>query len=146
MNHKSIYNLYTIGHSVKSIEIFITKLKENGIAVLVDVRTIPFSRWQSQYNKITLEASLTKAGIYYLYRGQNLGGKAENTGYEEAIDELTALAVGGKRVCVMCSEGDYRKCHRYTILAPSLEDRGLSIVHIEYEKQPKLVALKRATN
>lgn len=136
MNNKPIYDICTIGHSVKPIEIFIEKLKDNSVDVLVDVRTTPFSRWMPQYNKLTLEQALLDEGIYYLYRGQNLGGKGQNTGYEEAIDELKILIENDKRVCVMCSEGDYRKCHRYTTLTPSFEDRGLTVTHIEYEPKP----------
>ena len=137
MTTKPIY-VYSIGHSVKPIDVFISKLKENKIDILADVRTIPFSHWQSQFNKPTLEYVLQTSGIYYLYRGQNLGGRGENRDYEEAIDELSALARSGKRVCVMCSEGSYLKCHRYTVLTPSFEKRGLSIIHIEYEKnEPK---------
>lgn len=140
MDHAPIYNLYTIGHSTQPITVFITKLKENEIDILVDVRTSPFSRWVSQYNKLALEQALKDEGIYYLYRGQNLGGKGENTGYDEAINELVTLAEDGSRICVMCSEGDYRKCHRYTVLTPSFEDRGLSVTHIEYE--PKRITDK----
>ena len=56
-------------------------------------------------------------------------------GYEEAINELTELAKSGKRVCVMCSEKDYKKCHRFTMLTPSFEERGLLLVHIQYENE-----------
>jgi uncharacterized protein (DUF488 family) len=134
MKKLPIYNLYTFGHSNRPINVFISKLKENKVDVLVDVRTNPFSRWFPQYNKLALEHSLETQSIQYLYRGQNLGGKGQNTGYDEAIDELTNLAKGGKKVCVVCSEADYHKCHRYTTLTPSFENRGLSVTHIEYEK------------
>ena len=138
--------IFTCGHSNKTTETIIGKLKENNIKVLVDVRSIPFSRWIPQYNKMTIEKALTKEGIQYLYRGRNLGGLEINTEYEETIDELARYAKSGLNVCVMCSEGDYRKCHRYTVLTPSFWERGLLVTHIEYEHTPKLVAPKRATN
>jgi uncharacterized protein (DUF488 family) len=40
----------------------------------------------------------------------------------------------GKKICVMCSESDPMKCHRYTILTPSFEAKGLKVEHILYEK------------
>lgn len=128
-------SIYTIGHSNKSLEVFLQKLSENEITVLVDVRTIPYSRY-GHFNGNILQALLEECGITYLYRGKNLGGKAENTGYEEAVDELLEIAKHGHNVCVMCSEGDYRKCHRYSTLTPSFEQRGASVVHITYENGP----------
>lgn len=136
----------SVGHSNKPIVIFLKALKKHKIDVLVDVRTTPRSRFCPHFNQNALQDTLTKANIKYLYRGKNLGGKGINVGYEEAIDELVVLARHGAKVCVMCSESDYRKCHRYTVLAPSFEGRGISMNHIEYENKPKLVAPKKATN
>jgi len=138
--------IFTFGHSNKPIEYFLQRLKENNIDILVDVRTIPFSRWTPHFGKIMLERALNTEGIQYLYRGHNLGGKAENVDYEETIDELTNIAKNDQNVCIMCSESDYRKCHRYLTLTPSFEERGLSVIHIGYENTPKQSAPKRATN
>jgi len=124
--------IYTIGHSNKSFEVFLEKLKENGIEALVDVRSIPRSRFYPWFNEKKLAEALPKEGIAYVPRGSSLGGKLENTGYDEAIEELVAGAVSGKRICVMCSEGKYQACHRHTMLEPSLRERGIGIEHIEY--------------
>ena len=128
--------MYTIGHSTKSLSEFIEKLKENNIKVLIDVRTIPRSRFQPQYNEKALRESMTQAGIEYRWRGNNLGGKGENVDYEDTVDEITIIAEnGGQNMCVMCSEGDYKKCHRHTMIEPSFIKRGLKVKHIEYEKK-----------
>lgn len=136
MNTKSNIFIWSIGHSNVSLDIFLDKLKENKIEVLVDVRTIPLSRFCQHFNKNALQQALVKETINYLFRGQNLGGKGVNVGYEEAIDELVTLVKQGTRVCIMCSEKDYKKCHRYTVLTPSLEERGLLVIHILYD-EPK---------
>ena len=115
---------------------FLKKLEDNKIDVLVDVRTLPQSRFCPHFNKNALQSELAKRDIQYHWKGMNLGGKGVNVGYEEAIDELVSMTNKGKKVCVMCSEGDYHKCHRYTDLMPSLEDQGLTMHHIEYEKNP----------
>ncbi len=126
--------IYTIGHSTRAISEFLHKLKENQIEILVDIRTYPRSRFQPQYNQKALADSLSDVGVFYVFRGKNLGGKEENVDYEETIDELVDIVVGGEKVCVMCSEGDYRKCHRSEMLEPSFVERGLEVEHIMYDK------------
>lgn len=125
----------SLGHSNVPLQTFLDVLKKNHIEVIVDVRTIPRSRFCPHYNQNALERALGSENIKYLWRGENLGGRGENVGYEDAIDELVTMAVVGMNVAVMCSEGDYHKCHRYTDLTPSIEKRGLTVSHIEYEKK-----------
>ncbi len=127
----------TIGHSAKTIEVFLDTLKKHEIEVLVDVRTIPRSRFSPHFNETALGSSLAKRAIKYLNRGQNLGGRGVNVGYEEAIEELVELARQGVRVCVMCSEADFLKCHRYSTLTPSFNGRGVEVFHIQYESKNK---------
>lgn len=135
---KSNIYIFTIGHGAKPLQVFLNKLKEYKIQVLCDIRTYPVSRFYPHFNKMPLHKALATETIKYLFRGANLGGRAENVDYEEAIDELVALAKQGIRVCVMCSEGSsYLKCHRYTKLTPSFETRGLLVVHIEYENEKR---------
>lgn len=122
----------TIGHSNKTIDVFLDTLKKHEIEVLVDVRTVPRSRFSPHFNEKTLGSSLAKRSIKYLNRGQNLGGRGVNVGYDEAIEELVDLARQGVRVCVMCSEADYRDCHRYSTLTPSLHKHDVDVFHIEY--------------
>lgn len=130
-------NIYTIGHSNKTFDTFFKALKCHRIKVLVDVRTLPQSRFCPHFNLNALQSELPKRAIKYLYRGKNLGGRGVNVGYEEAIKELATMAKKGVRVCVMCSEGDYHKCHRFTTLTPSFEEHGLTVIHIEYENDTK---------
>jgi uncharacterized protein (DUF488 family) len=132
---KSEFYIYTFGHSNVPLTTFLEKLKEHQIQVLVDVRTIPLSRYCPHFNQMPLREALATESIKYLFKGANLGGRGVNVGYEEAINELTELAKSGKRICVMCSEKEYQKCHRFTVLTPSLEERGLLVVHISYENE-----------
>jgi uncharacterized protein (DUF488 family) len=124
--------IYTIGHSVRAISEFLDKMQEYQIDILVDIRTYPRSRFQPQYNQKALTDTLSSVGVFYLFKGKNLGGKAENEFYEETIDELVDIAVGGERVCVMCSEGDYKKCHRSQLLEPSFRKRDVDVEHIRW--------------
>ncbi|MDO8568197.1 MAG: DUF488 domain-containing protein [Dehalococcoidales bacterium] len=63
----------TIGHSTRTIEAFAQLLKENGVRVVIDVRTIPRSRHNPQFNQDSLPASLSAAGIGYRHMA-GLGG------------------------------------------------------------------------
>jgi uncharacterized protein (DUF488 family) len=126
--------IYTIGHSNRGLSEFLEKLKEHGVTVLVDVRSIPRSRFNPQYNQNALSKALEEQGIAYQWRGADLGGKGENLDYEGAIANLIATARGGERVCAMCSEGDYKQCHRHTMLEPSLIEHGVQVKHISYTK------------
>ena len=127
----------SIGHSNKPIAVFLDTLQKHKIEVVVDVRTIPRSRFSPQFNETILGSSLAKRAIKYLSRGQNLGGRGVNVRYEEAIDELVELARQGVSVCVMCSEADFLKCHRYSTLTPSFNQRGVEVFHIQYESKDK---------
>lgn len=128
--------IYTIGHGRKTIEEFLQKLNENKIKVLIDIRTMPRSRFCPQYNEKSLRESMAQAGIEYRWRGNNLGGLGVNVNYEDTIDEICVIAENnrGERMCVMCSESDYKKCHRHEMLEPSFIQRGLKVEHICYDK------------
>ena len=66
--------LYTIGHSNRKIEDFISILKKFDVKILIDIRTYPFSKYVPDYNKENISRSLTESGIEYLYKGDKLGG------------------------------------------------------------------------
>jgi len=122
----------TIGHSVRAISEFQQKLIDNKIDILVDIRSYPRSRFQPQYNQKALADSLSSVGVFYIFKGKNLGGKAENIDFEETIDEIIDIISGGENVCLMCSEGDYKKCHRHSILEPIFTQKGVIVEHLNW--------------
>lgn len=130
--------LYTIGHSTKTIQTFINKLVEHRIEVLIDVRSIPYSKWNPQFNRENLSSDLAKEGIKYVFRGKNLGGKLGNENWDEAIDEICEKCEN-RKIAVMCSEGDPDSCHRKSTIQPAVEKRGVMIEHILWENTKKKV-------
>ncbi len=122
--------IFTLGHSSRPLFEFIEKLQENKIEVLLDVRTHPQSRFSPQFNLKILSTELEKAGIAYLFKGRNLGGKGENVRFDETIEELANMARQGSIVCLMCSEKDPAKCHRSQDLAPLFVAQGFEVEHI----------------
>lgn len=127
--------IYSIGHGTKYLKDFIKQVAEAGVRTIVDVRTIPYSKHNPQFNRETLKTALVENGIEYLFRGKNLGGKGDNWQYDETITEVADLTRGSDhKIAVMCSETDYKRCHRHQMLQPDFERAGLQMEHIGYNK------------
>jgi uncharacterized protein (DUF488 family) len=139
-----------VGHSTRSAEEFITLLKAHRIQLLVDVRTIPRSRHNPQFNRDTLPETLRRANIEYLHLGE-LGGlrKARadsiNTGwrnlsfrgfadymetpeFETGLAQLMDLA-GTRRAAIMCAEAVPWRCHR-SLIGDALVARGAEVFEL----------------
>ncbi len=150
--------IYTVGHSNHEFDAFLALLREHDIQLLVDVRSSPYSRYVPQANRETLARELEAHGIIYRWLGDRLGGKPGGTvqdydelrtspGFRQSIARLLDL-VNDHRTAIMCSEGDYRKCHRHGLITPALLDEGVQVLHIlpdgalvSGEKEPKQLAL-----
>ncbi len=149
--------IYAIGHSTRPLEDFVALLKAHGITLLADIRTIPKSRTNPQFNRESLETELPKAGIRYEHL-KELGGLRrpakdsintawQNTsfrGYADymqtpefasALQGLMELATG-ERVAIMCAEGNPFRCHRL-LVADALTARGVHVLHISSRKTAK---------
>lgn len=147
--HPEQGTIFTIGHSVHSIETFVQMLQSFDIRLLADIRSFPGSKRHPQFNNIALERSLSLSGIMYLHF-PGLGGKRDPTtqvadmsarggltGYaaymqtvefKKAIEELT-LQAHGQPTVYMCAEADWRQCHRAHVSA-YLASAGWKVAHI----------------
>jgi uncharacterized protein (DUF488 family) len=123
--------IYSIGHSNVSVAVFAERLWAYKIDRVIDVRTKPYSRWCPWANKDQLAYALAELDINYDWRGSNLGGLGVNMNYEQTIQWVFDRAEY-ENIVLLCSEGDYRKCHRFSMLTPSLEALGAELVHIGY--------------
>lgn len=123
--------IYTIGHSNRPLEEFVNRLQDYHIERLVDVRTRPYSRFCPWFNKNSLSEQLASHGIVYDFKGDRLGGLGENLDYDGAIAELVELAKT-ERIAICCSEADFKKCHRHTMIEPDLFRRDVEVEHILY--------------
>ena len=142
--------VFTIGHSTRSIETFIDMLKAHGVKRLVDVRTIPRSRHNPQFNRDALPVTLLQAGIGYTHM-EELGGLRHarkdslNTGWHNASFRgfadymqtpefeagLKILIQASKReqVAIMCAEAVPWRCHR-SLIGDALQARGIAVEDI----------------
>ena len=147
--------VWTVGHSTRPIDEFIGMLRANGIRRLVDVRTIPKSRHNPQFNREALEVSLREAGIEYRHL-PGLGGlrharkdsmnsawrNASFRGYADYmqtaefranLEELIALGSAAP-TAIMCAEAVPWRCHR-SLIGDALLARGESVIEIMSESK-----------
>ena len=148
-----ILPFFTIGHSTRTIEEFVGLLRVGEVGMVVDIRTVPRSRTNPQYNLDTLPEALAACQIGHT-RIEELGGLRgksrdmapavngwwENrsfhnyadyalTGeFHRGLEELIALG-RERRVAMMCSEAVWWRCHR-RIVADYLLTRGESVFHL----------------
>jgi uncharacterized protein (DUF488 family) len=149
--------IYTIGHSTHPIDEFIRILNAFEIEKVIDVRTIPKSRHNPQFNEEELRNELHKQGIEYV-RLEGLGGLRHTTkasintawknasfrGYADymqtpeftgALEELINLAKE-KRVAIMCAEAVPWRCHR-SLIGDALLIRNIKVEDIFNENDSK---------
>jgi uncharacterized protein (DUF488 family) len=123
-----------VGHGARSAVAFVSLLKANSIALLVDVRAYPVSRRHPQFSRDALAASLAEAGIQYRWEGKALGGMRKG-GYAAHMDTplfanaAQALIDAPQATCIMCAETNPGDCHRSHI-ADWLVAHGERVVHL----------------
>jgi uncharacterized protein (DUF488 family) len=146
-----ISRIWTIGHSTRPIDEFISLLTANRIKLLVDVRTLPGSKRFPQFNKETLSDSLRKAGIHYehfpelggrrrskadsrntAWRNSSFRGYADYMETEEfhrGVSRLLDLAANAEPTAIMCAEAVWWRCHR-SLISDYLKVRGIEVIHV----------------
>ncbi len=138
--------IFTIGHSNHSIKCFIELLALHGVDAIADVRSIPYSRWQRQFNREPLKAALKGHGIGYVFLGEELGARTSDPAcYENGVVQYGKLAetalfsAGIERVlkgsqkmavALMCAEKEPLECHRAILVARKLVELGAAVRHI----------------
>ena len=127
----------TIGHSNHPIERFVDLLKNGGVELLVDVRSVPYSRRFPQFSREKLAKSLEAAGIAYAWEGETLGGKsggsytaaAARPEFKNTLGRLIERSAD-TTVCLMCAEKEPLDCHRTVLVSRRLVERGAAIEHL----------------
>jgi uncharacterized protein (DUF488 family) len=145
--------IFTIGHSTRPIDEFVACLHPSQVECVVDVRTVPRSRTNPQYNRDTLPATLAAFAIDYLHVA-DLGGLRprsrdvppsrnglwRNASFHNYADYALTPAFGAalaqlrllahrERAAIMCSEAVWWRCHR-RIVSDYLIVAGEAVVHI----------------
>jgi len=138
--------ILTVGHSNHSWERFLELLRRHAVTLVVDVRSLPRSRFNPCFNGSNLERSLSVVGIGYLFLGRELGGRpsdpfchrdgrvsysrlARTPSFREGLARLLSLR-NSHRIACLCAEKDLLDCHRCLLIAPELVKKGVDVGHI----------------
>jgi uncharacterized protein (DUF488 family) len=142
--------ILTIGHSTRTLDEFVGMLEAYGVTLVVDVRTVPRSRHNPQFNKETLPTSLKKYGIKYIHmpdigglrrpkhdsenlawRNNSFRGYADYMQTKEFTDNLLKIIALARENCLalMCAEALPWRCHR-SLISDALVVRHVKVEHI----------------
>jgi uncharacterized protein (DUF488 family) len=139
--------IYTIGHSNHPIQGFLALLRQHAITALADVRSTPYSRFNPQFRREKLQASLAEVGIQYAFLGEELGARSQDPSCYDTEGRVSyaklaqtelfrrgiqRLKTGMAQHCitVMCAEREPLECHRTILVARELAREGVGITHI----------------
>jgi len=144
------YDLYAVGHSNRTLEFFVSLLLGYGITHLIDVRTLPRSRHNPQFNRESLPENLKKVGIAYTHmpglgglrrpqkdspnagwKNSSFRGYADYMQTDEFRENLERLIASAKKetIVFMCAEALPWRCHR-SLIADALTVRGIPVHQI----------------
>ena len=145
---QQVNTVYTIGYGTRSQEGFVNTLHMAGIDTVIDLRSLPRSRFAPQFDSGVLYEALEKEGIAYYEGGDKLGGRPsdlslydssgridwdalrDSPSYREGIDAVKALARDGHVIAVVSSEGDPLTSHRFGTVARTLAEEDMKVLHI----------------
>lgn len=146
--------IYSIGHGNKPIEHFLDELASFGVTYLVDVRSMPASKFHPHFNRQPLAQELSLAGVRYIFLGNELGGLPDDNAcyrdgkvnYEllrrrasfcQGVERLADAQRQNLTVAVMCSESKPEECHRSKAIGEALLEQGIVMQHILSKGQTK---------
>jgi uncharacterized protein (DUF488 family) len=154
---QEMLTVWTVGHSTRTAEAFFTLLRAHEIELLADIRTVPKSRRNPQFNSDTLAGALALAGMAYVHlpglgglrhprkdspnsawQNDSFRGYADHmqtTEFEHSLLDLINRA-GKHPTAMMCAEAVPWRCHR-SLVADALVARGASVLHIMTESAAK---------
>lgn len=139
--------LFTIGYSGQLIDDFIRLLEQHKISALCDVRSLPYSSRNPQFNREPLKKALKSHSIEYVFLGDELGARPkdpscyiEGKAIYQKIADSTMFKTGLERIrlgmqknyvlALMCAEKDPMTCHRSILICRSLRNTEIDIRHI----------------
>ena len=151
MSNDPLSTIFTIGCSTHSQDSFISLLRHHEITVIVDVRSVPYSRHTAHFNREVLQKYLALNKISYLFMGAEFGARREepqtytqNQVDFEKVFELSIFGKGiqrlktglakGHKIALMCTEKDPIDCHRSIMVTRYISEKlQLPVAHIHFD-------------
>lgn len=140
--------LYTIGHSQHKFDYFAYLLNLNEINCVVDVRSVPYSKYVDSYNKNVLKKELSNISINYYDMGRYFGARPKDIClysedgcldfekviktdlFNKGLDNVILGLKKGNNIALMCAEKDPIDCHRAIMVARAFSLKGINAIHI----------------
>lgn len=147
--------IYTVGHSTHQLDYFLELLKKYDINCIVDVRSVPASSYNPQYNQEPFEKYLKNNGVTYLHFPEEFGARQmdpdllDDEGildfvkarkswlFKRGLERIWQGYEKGFRIAIMCSEGNPLDCHRFSMVSVGLKNDGFDVKHIMNDKSIK---------
>ncbi|WP_074948239.1 DUF488 domain-containing protein [Paracoccus halophilus] len=141
--------IYTIGHGNRKWEDILSALTEHRCKYLIDVRTVPRSKYNPDFNKETLETLCARSSLSYVFMGDTIGGRpvgdefytsSGHVSYDaikcspkftSGINRLVKASQLDDSIFLMCSEADPRECHRTKLIGQSLKGHKIEVFHVD---------------
>ena len=138
---------FTIGHSNQTVSRFLDLLRQAQIEAVADTRSLPKSKFASQFDLEPLNQALAEVGLKYVYLGRELGGRPRGTEFYDSDGHVLYNKVAASplfrqgiirletglrqfRVALLCSEEDPTGCHRRLLVGRVLLELGVDVRHI----------------
>ena len=144
--------IFTIGHSTHPVEYFLELLQWQQIDQVVDVRSVPASKYNPQYNQEPLANYLQNNGVAYVHFKDAFGARQEDEdvldgdnqvnferfrktfSFQQGVEKIDIAVSQGQRIALMCSEGNPLECHRFSMIAVHFDAIGFDVQHILKDK------------
>ena len=144
--------VFTIGHSDHELNYFLELLFSQRINCVIDVRSIPASGRNPQYNQNALKNALSKEGIEYWHFRKEFGARQisqsvhneegrvdfekfqQTDAFQQGVQQLEDGLEKGYEIALMCAEGHPLDCHRFSMISNFLAAKGFDIFHIMKDK------------
>ena len=146
--------IYTVGHSTRLRSELVALLNYYNLDTLLDIRAIPYSGYNPQFNLETMIEEFPQSGITYEHiaalggikpsrdvmaaakscseRSRGFAEYMQTEKFKDGLDYVLNLANSGKQIALMCAESKPERCHRFWV-ADTLQVQGWEVRHIVSE-------------
>jgi len=141
-----MHRLFTVGHSNQTQEEFLHLLQAHEVNCIVDVRSVPASKYAPQFNEDSLRWFLKANGVQYLHFGDEFGARrfdclndegqvdfelaVKTPAFLRGVERMMKGMDKGFCIALMCSEANPLECHRFSLVSRYFHDHGLDVQHI----------------
>ena len=146
--------IFTIGYGNRKIDDFIALITKYNIAFLIDIRTAPYSKYNSDFSANNLKIFLRNSNIKYVFMGDLLGGRPDDPDtytdgkvdyfklrekdyYKRGILRLKKAWEQDIQVALLCSESKPEDCHRSKLIGDTLVENNINVIHIDENGEPR---------